>query len=85
MPLWEINAIVRGYRKRSRTTWESTRWQTFCILCSLGAKMHNPRDLMAFPWENEQGDEITQDEAEELRELMKNINNRKNDDTEEWK
>ena len=61
--LWEINAIVKGYRRRAYTQWESTRWQTFCILCSLGAKLSSPRDLLTFPWEMRVADDISQDEA----------------------
>lgn len=80
--LWEINAIVKGYRKRAHTQWESTRWQTFCILCSLGAKLSSPRDLLTFPWEMRVADDISQDEAEQLQELMKNINS-KNDESED--
>ena len=34
LQLWELNAIVTGYRRRSREMWESTRWQTYLIVCA---------------------------------------------------
>lgn len=82
LKLWEINAIVRGYRKRARVQWESTRWQTFCILCSLGGKFNNPSELITFPWERDDVELPTEDEADAMLELMKSIN-RKNDKSEE--
>lgn len=77
LDLWEINAIVRGYRKRAHTTWEATRWQTFCILNALGAKVNHPEDLQKFPWESEKFENITTDEVDEMKELLNNINNAK--------
>ena len=71
--LWEINAIVKGYRKRARTTWEATRWQTFCILCSLGSKITSPQELQRFPWEMEET-VISKEDVEDLKELIANIN-----------
>lgn len=53
--------------------WETTRWQTFCIGAMLGSKMSSPRELMQFPWENE-SKPISQDEVEDLQELLDNIN-----------
>ena len=73
--LWEINSIVRGYRKRARTTWEATRWQTYLILRAMGAKLRSEQELQIFPWEKEAETEITHEEADEMRELMENINN----------
>lgn len=54
LQLWELNAIVTGYRRRSREMWESTRWQTYLILCAMGAKLNSPKELTVFPWEKEQ-------------------------------
>ena len=77
--LWEINAIIRGYRRRAHTLWEATRWQTFCIVGALGAgkDFSRPSDLMAFPWEDEQSELPTEEEIDEMTELLNNINNEK--------
>lgn len=77
--LWEINAIIRGYRRRAHTLWEATRWQTFCIVQALGAgkDFSRPSDLMAFPWEDEQSELPTEEEIDEMTELLNNINNEK--------
>ena len=82
LKLWEINAIVRGYRRRARTTWEATRWQTFCILCSMGGKFSKPSELITFPWEHEETELPTEDETAEMLELIKSIN-KANDKSEE--
>lgn len=71
---WEISAIVRGYRKRAHTAWETTRWQTFWILSALGAKYRSCTDLVQFPWETDEPEQITPDEAEQMKDLMNNIN-----------
>lgn len=79
--LWEINAIIRGYRRRAHTLWEATRWQTFCIVGALGAgkDFSRPSDLMAFPWEDEQSELPTEEEIDEMTELLNNINSHEKD------
>lgn len=79
--LWEINAIIRGYRRRAHTLWEATRWQTFCIVQALGAgkDFSRPSDLMAFPWEDEQSELPTEEEIDEMTELLNNINSHEKD------
>lgn len=79
--LWEINAIIRGYRRRAHTLWEATRWQTFCIALALGAgkDFSRPSDLMAFPWEDEQSELPTEEEIDEMTELLNNINSHEKD------
>lgn len=79
--LWEINAIIRGYRRRAHTLWEATRWQTFCLVGALGAgkDFSRPSDLMAFPWEDEQSELPTEEEIDEMTELLNNINSHEKD------
>ena len=78
LKLWEINAIVKGYRRRAHTQWESVRWQTFLILCALGAKnIHHPDDIQKFPWEVEDeddGDEVTEEDVRAMQREMAAIN-----------
>lgn len=74
LKLWEIHAIVDGYRRRARNLWEATRWQTFHILAALGCKLRKPEELQRFPWEIDMEDLPTRDEVEELREDLKNWN-----------
>ena len=81
LKLWEINSIVEGYRRRSHTTWESTRWQTFLLLCALGAKnIHHPDDIVKFPWEikDAEGDDdtMTEEDVIAMQEEIAMINQR---------
>lgn len=72
---WELKAIIKGYRRRERTTWESTRWQTFCILCALGAKINQPEDLQKFTWDDEEnGRIITKKDYNELQAQLASAN-----------
>jgi len=56
----EFGNAVRGrYAERQRqqeAAWERTRWQTALLLNVHTKKGHNlaPRDLVKFPWEEEQ-------------------------------
>ena len=73
--LWEINAIVEGYRRRGRTIWDASRWQAWLILCALGAKgLHRPENLQRFPWDEDEGDVMTKEDADKLRREMTEIN-----------
>lgn len=77
--LWEIRAIVRGYRLRARTAWESTRMAAYFIMSSMTdlskAGIHRDTDLVKFPWETEHaGRDVTDEEIEQLRELIRKEN-----------
>ena len=77
LKLWEINAIEEGYRNRAHTAWETARWQTFCIVCAMGAKnINSPQDIQKFPWEDEEQpyEEITEEERDEILRDIENIN-----------
>ena len=58
LKLWEINAIIRGYRRRSRSIWESSRLNAFFIMSAFAdlkkAGIHHDTDLIRFPWETEE-------------------------------
>lgn len=82
LKLWEINAIIRGYRRRNRELLDMQRWQTWCIATLMGAKIATPRELRPFPWDREEETPLNQEEADEMLELMNNINSRKEEDDE---
>lgn len=69
--LWEIRSILSGYRRRERIPWETIRWQTWCILNALGAKIHAMEDLLPLPWEDEIDDAPSQDDIAKLRAQMR--------------
>lgn len=68
---WEILSIIRGYRRRAHTAWETTRWQTFLIAKMLGAKDigNSPAEWHPMPWEKEAhaANIPTDEEIEEMR------------------
>lgn len=79
---WEIQAIIRGYRRRQRPSWEQARLNAFYIMSAMAdlskAGIRSDRDLITFPWEEEEvtkHDSLPSDEeVEEMRQLMKQMN-----------
>lgn len=79
---WEIQAIIRGYRRRQRPSWEQARLNAFYIMSAMAdlskAGIRSDRDLITFPWEEEEvtkHDSLPSDEeVEEMRQLMKQLN-----------
>ena len=76
---WEARCIIRGYNRRSRHLWSSTRWQTYQLMCvqvggdKLAEKgINRPQDLLKFPWEREYSP-LTEDEIKELQRDMQNF------------
>ena len=72
---WEINAIIKGYRRRYREHWEMMRYLglTFCNL--LGAKLNSVHDYLQLPWDDKfSSKELTEEEVNELLELMRKEN-----------
>ena len=72
---WEINAIIKGYRRRYREHWEMMRHLglTFCNL--MGAKLNSVHDYLPLPWDDKfAGKELTEEEVNELLELMRKEN-----------
>ena len=73
--LWEINAIVKGYRRRTREHWEMTRHLglTFCNV--MGAKINSAHDYLPLPWDDKAtSKELTEEEVDQLLELMRKEN-----------
>ena len=78
---WEIQAIIKGYRRRQRPSWEQARLNAFYIMSAMAdlskAGIRSDRDLITFPWEKEvtNRDSLPSDEeVEEMRQLMKQLN-----------
>ena len=72
---WEINAIIKGYRRRHREHWEMMRYLglTFCNL--MGAKLNSVQDYLPLPWDDKlAGKELTEEEVDQLLELMRKEN-----------
>ena len=81
LKLWEINSIVEGYRRRAHTVYDAARWQTWCIVCAMGAKSFNsPQDLQKFEWEEEQYEELSEDDVKELQDEIDEINKQLNEE-----
>ena len=78
--LWEIRAIVRGYRRRAALTWEPARFQSFVWLSARGAKMiKKPQDVVTFPWEKE-AEPISDEDAVEIKNWLKSARKKEGSD-----
>jgi len=73
LALWEIRSIIRGYRKRERTAWETARWQTFLILTAMGSKVSQPTDLAEFPWDARHRRQQTEEDMRQAERLKAEI------------
>lgn len=85
LQFWEIRAIIRGYRARTRGMWEAARLNAFFIMCSMAdmknAGIHTDRDLVKFGWEDddvEPGDQPSDEDVERLREMIREENEKLN-------
>lgn len=85
MKAWQLQAVIRGYQRRNHDLWSATRWQTYHLMAvSMAditeAGIHQPTDLIRFPWEDiSAADEMpktSKEEAERLRRLMQEENER---------
>ena len=81
LKFWEIRCIIKGYRNRAHTQWESVRLGAFFIMSAMTdlrkAGIHRDTDLIKFPWERagiDLGDQPTIDQVNQLRELMRREN-----------
>ena len=81
----DIVVILRGYNARKRDLWSATRWQTYNLMASFSgskslanAGIRSPKDLLEFPWEQERQPEVSQEDVDELRSLISNINKKGN-------
>lgn len=59
LTLWQARAIVRGYYKRMRTSWEQTRLLVTVFAGAMGAEMKE----IVFPWEEEKKNKKEDKEA----------------------
>lgn len=78
---WEIRCIIRGYNRRHRHTWSSTRWLAFNLMSAqIGSEgMHMsginiPTDLMQFPWERPDTELPSEDDIAEMQQMMASMN-----------
>lgn len=77
----DIVLIQRGYVNRSRNMWSATRWQTFYIMSSfIGSDgmrksgLTSPKDLLEFPWERDSSPPLSDEEVDEIRKELENLN-----------
>lgn len=79
---WEVNSILKGYRRRQRTLCDVLRWQTW-LLASTQVKLDEvgvkcSQDLINFPWDEENDEEeeeeepaiMSADEEQRLKDLI---------------
>ena len=81
LKFWEIRCIIKGYRNRAHTQWESVRLGAFFIMSAMTdlrkAGIHRDTDLIKFPWERMQVDisnQPSKEDVERLREMMRREN-----------
>lgn len=73
---WEIQAIIRGYRRRQRPNWEQARLAAFFIMTAQAdltkSNIYSDRDLIRFPWEAEiaEKDKPSDEEVEKFRKVL---------------
>lgn len=73
---WEVRSIIRGYRRRERTFCIMSRrmafWQVKTSMADT-KKISTPADLWSLPWDKEEKEtipQITEEEQQELQDLM---------------
>lgn len=82
---WEIKSIIRGYNRRSHSAWEQTRlvaYQTyqvgFCLTAKKGDVCPKIEKWLPFAWEKIEVDApMSQDEAQDIRNMIDDFNNGK--------
>ena len=75
LKLWEINAIVKGYRRRNREHWEMSRHLGLTICNVMGAKIDSAHDYLPLPWDDiTTKKELSEEDVNELMELMRKEN-----------
>lgn len=75
---WEIIATIRGYRKRQRVFCDMTRWQAYVSLmphvklkeCGINSE----KDLLHFSWDNTEEEAISDEDANDLLQLIDSVN-----------
>ena len=66
------DAWHRAEERRERSGWERTRMQCLCMLQPYSRHRLGPRDVMRFPWDEEEtaGEKLT---AKEIRERFEKV------------
>lgn len=68
---WQIRAIIRGYRKRERSLWLATRWQTWVTAKLMGSDSESPEDFMPLPYDTTDKPAVNnEEEKEKLQKLI---------------
>ena len=78
MQWWEVKRYINGIRRSERTLWETSRFIGL-VTASCNRDPKKPpltaSDLLPLPWDNKQTDDKpTDEEIEELREMMRKEN-----------
>ena len=74
MRWWEILAArrERGNDEQVKATWSATRLLAFVIQKTAGNnKISKPSDLFSLPWDEDGGEEYTEEDIDRLEELMR--------------
>ena len=76
--LWEIILITRGYFKRYHPAWEQARLIAYNAAHCMGSK-NAPviTQWLKFPWEKSHDDELTDEQVNEMREIIRKENESK--------
>ena len=72
----DLLLIERGYDRRHRQLWSSTRWSTFYVMSAFQGSeqmakngIYSPSDLIKFPWEKEKVVISKEDQEQLMREI----------------
>ena len=72
----DLLLIERGYDRRHRQIWSSTRWSTFYVMSAFQGSeqmakngIYSPSDLIKFPWEKEKVAISKEDQEQLMREI----------------
>jgi hypothetical protein len=73
--LWEIILITRGYFKRYHPAWEQARLIAYNAAHCMGSK-NAPviTQWLKFPWETSHDTELSDEEVNEMREMIRKEN-----------
>lgn len=52
-PIYEINLLMKNYWRKEKEKWNQTRFISYCILQSQSTKKLKMKDIITFPWDEE--------------------------------
>lgn len=78
---WQVRAIISGYRRRQQPAWEQARMNAYFIM-SASANLaesgyHSDKDLIRFPWEEEEKVLPDEKDVDEVQKLIASVNKQK--------